>query len=255
MIKILLSGCNGRMGCAVINSCSKTPLCSVIAGVDVMGDSHKNDFPVFTSIDEYVGKCDVIVDFSHHTATAGLLNYGIKKNIPVVIATTGHTIEETNLINEASKVIPIFYSRNMSLGINLLIALAKKAYLTLGNSYDIEIIEKHHNQKLDAPSGTALMIADALKNLKGVDTEYVYDRHTTRKVRNESEIGIHAIRGGTIVGEHDVLFAGNDENITISHSASSRNVFAEGAVRAALFIADKPAGLYNMDDIVNTLLN
>ena len=254
MVKILLTGCNGRMGNAVAKSVSETPDCTIVAGVDVMNSANTYDFPTFVSVDEYNGDCDVIVDFSHHTATEGLLNYAIKNNIPIVVSTTGHTESETQTIKEASMHIPVFYSRNMSIGINVLIALAKKACASLGTAFDIEIIEKHHNQKLDAPSGTALMIADALKETRDCETEYVYDRHMSHKKRDKSEIGLHAIRGGTIVGEHDVIFAGVDETITLSHSASSRNVFAEGAVRAALFLFDKKPGLYNMDNIVNSVL-
>lgn len=254
MINILLTGCNGRMGNAVADSCSSDTDCNIIAGVDVMGGKSSTDFPVFLSINDFKGKGDVIIDFSHHTAVEGLLKFAIESKTPAVIATTGHTPEETELIKNASKEIPVFYSRNMSLGINLLIALAKKACLSLGTSYDIEIIEKHHNQKLDAPSGTALMLADALKETREIETEYVYNRQPLHQKRSQNEIGIHAVRGGTIVGEHDVIFAGKDEVITLSHSASSRKVFAEGAVRAAKFVVGKPAGLYDMNDIVNSII-
>lgn len=254
MINILLTGCNGRMGNAVAASCLNNPECNIIAGIDVMGGKNASDFPVFISFNDFEGKADVIIDFSHHTATEGLLNFAKEKNIPVVLATTGHTPEETKLIKEAAKTIPVFYSRNMSLGINLLIALAKKACLSLGEAFDIEIIEKHHNQKLDAPSGTALMLADALKETRECETEYVYNRQPVHQKRQPTEIGIHAVRGGTIVGEHEVIFAGKDEVITLSHSASSRNVFAEGAVRAAIFLAGKPCGMYDMNDIVNSII-
>lgn len=255
MINILLTGCNGRMGNAVKVSCENNGSCNIVAGVDVNNGKSLYDFPVFLSAEDFTGSCDVIVDFSHHTATEGLLNYAIKKQLPIVIATTGHTEEETALIRNASEKIPVFYSRNMSLGINLLIALAKKACLSLGTDFDIEIIEKHHNQKLDAPSGTALMLADALKETRTVETEYVYNRQPLHQKRKSTEIGIHAVRGGTIVGEHEVIFAGKDEVITLSHSAASRNVFAEGAVKAAEFMAGKPTGLYDMNDIVNSVLN
>ena len=254
MINILLTGCNGRMGNAVAISCANGTDCPLVAGVDVSGGKSCSDFPVHLSVDDFTGDCDVIIDFSHHTATEGLLNYAINKNLPIVLATTGHTAEETEAIKKASKIIPVFYSRNMSLGINLLIALAKKACASLGEDFDIEIIEKHHNQKLDAPSGTALMIADALKETRNCETEYVYNRQPLHQKRSNTEIGIHAVRGGTIVGEHEVLFAGKDETVTLSHSASSRNVFAEGALRAARFMVGKPAGLYNMNDIVDSLI-
>ncbi len=254
MTNILLTGCNGRMGNAVAKSVSENDNCAIIAGVDVMGSKNNTEFPVFVSPDEFCGKCDVIIDFSFHTATDGLLNYAIKNNLPIVIATTGHTEEETLNIKKAAESIPVFYSRNMSLGINLLIALAKRACQSLGTSFDIEIIEKHHNQKLDAPSGTALMIADALKDTREIDTEYVYNRQPVKQKRDKKEIGIHAVRGGTIVGEHEVIFAGKDEIISLSHSAASRDVFAEGAIRAAEFLVGKNAGLYDMNDIVNSII-
>lgn len=254
MINILLTGCNGRMGKAVAQSVSNNENYSIVAGVDVNSSKIGGDFPTFMNPDDFAGQCDVIVDFSFHTATEGFLNYAVSKNIPIVVATTGHTSEETEYIKKAAEKIPVFYSRNMSLGINLIIALAKKACSSLGTSFDIEIIEKHHNQKLDAPSGTALMIADALKETRDCDTEYVYNRQPVKQKRKETEIGIHAVRGGTIVGEHEVIFAGKDEVITLSHSAASRDVFAEGAVRAAQFIIGKAPGLYDMNDIVNSVL-
>lgn len=254
MINILLSGCNGKMGNAVAKSILTNDNCTIVAGVDVIGSKNTSDFPVFLSPDEFSGKCDVIIDFSFHTATEGLLNYAVKNNIPVVLATTGHTKEETEIIKKTSERIPVFYSRNMSLGISLIIALAKKSCSFLGEDFDIEIIEKHHNQKLDAPSGTALMIADALKDTRKTETEYIYDRHNVSQKRQKSEIGIHSVRGGTIVGEHEVIFAGKDEVITISHSAASRNVFAEGAIRAAQFMVGKCPGLYNMNDIIDSLI-
>lgn len=254
MINILLSGCNGRMGNAVVASCSENENCMIVGGIDVMGGPVNYDFPVYVSFNDFPGKCDVIIDFSNHTATEGLLNYAVSKNLPVVISTTGHTEEETQAIRNAAEKIPVFYSRNMSLGINLLIGLAKKACASLGEAFDIEIIEKHHNNKLDAPSGTALMIADAVNEVRNNEMKYVYDRHSRHEKRAVNEIGLHAIRGGTIVGEHDIIFAGKDEVITLSHSAASRRVFAEGAVRASQFIIGKSAGLYNMDDVVNPLI-
>lgn len=254
MTNILLTGCNGRMGNAVAKSVSENENCTIIAGVDVMGNKSTSDFPIFVSPDDFTGECDVIVDFSFHTATEGLLNYAVKNNLPIVVATTGHTEEETVLIKKAAEKVPVFYSRNMSLGINLLIALAKKACKSLGNAFDIEIIEKHHNQKLDAPSGTALMIADALKDTRDIETEYIYNRQPVKQKRQKNEIGIHAVRGGTIVGEHEVIFAGKDEAITLSHSAASRDVFAEGAIRAAQFIVGKSPALYDMNDIVNSII-
>ena len=254
MINILLTGCNGRMGNAVVASCENNENCNIVAGIDVSAGKNASSFPVYESLNDFKGECDVIIDFSHHTATEGLLAYAVSKKLPIVIATTGHTEEETSAIKNAATKIPVFYSRNMSLGINLLIALAKKACLSLGTAFDIEIIEKHHNQKLDAPSGTALMIADALKDTRDIETEYMYNRQPLHQKRQPSEIGIHAVRGGTIVGEHEVIFAGKDEVITLSHSAASRNVFAEGAVRAAIFLKDKSAGLYDMNSIVESII-
>ena len=209
-------------------------------------------YPVYHSIEEFEGRADVMIDFSHHSALPALLAYATRTGTPLVVATTGHTEEELSQMRAAAQQAPIFFSRNMSLGINLLISLCRRAAATLGEDFDIEIIEKHHNQKLDAPSGTALMIADALCE-DGTEHPYVYDRHAERRKRARGEIGLHAVRGGTIVGEHEVLFAGKDECVTLSHSAASREVFATGALRAARFMVGKSAGLYNMDDVVNSL--
>ena len=208
-------------------------------------------FPIFTSPEEFQGKVDVIVDFSHHSALPGLLDYAMATNTPLVVCTTGHTEEETAAMKAAAERVAVFFSRNMSLGINLLISLCRRAAATLGADFDIEIIEKHHNKKLDAPSGTALMIADAIS--EGEEHPYVYDRHAERRARERGEIGLHAVRGGTIVGEHEVLFCGKDEVITLSHSAASREVFATGAIRAARFMKGKSAGFYNMDDVLGDL--
>lgn len=251
MIHLLLSGCGGRMGRAVEASAAESEgKFSVIAGIDISAPSSSSPFPVYQSPEEFPGKAEVIIDFSHHTALPGLLAYAVRTGTPIVVATTGHTDEELALMKRAAEHIPVFFSRNMSLGVNLLIELCKKASLALGESFDVEIIEKHHNQKLDAPSGTALMIADAISSVSGGDREYVYDRHTERKKRDPKEIGIHAVRGGTIVGQHDVLFAGKDELITIAHSATSREVFATGALRAAEFLVGRSAGMYSMSDLV-----
>ena len=249
MLNIMLCGCGGRMGAAVI-AAAKEAGDRIVAGVDI-NPAADSPFPIFTSPDEFQGRADVIVDFSHHSALQGLLAYATKNGTPIVVCTTGHTEEELAAMKEASSIVPVFFSRNMSLGVNLLIALCRRAAATLGDAFDIEIIEKHHNQKLDAPSGTALMIADAISEEK--EHPYVYDRHAERRARAKGEIGLHAVRGGTIVGEHEVMFCGKDEIITLSHSAASREVFATGALRAAHFMTGKPAGLYNMDDVVNTL--
>ena len=191
-----------------------------------------------------------MIDFSHPSALSSLLELGKKRRLPLVLCTTGYSKAQVEELKAASKEIPIFYSRNMSLGINLLIELSKKAAQVLGKGFDIEIIEKHHNQKIDAPSGTALMLADEISTVLPEEPKYVYDRHSRRMKREKNEIGIHSIRGGTIVGEHDVLFAGHHETITRSHTAQSKEVFASGAVNAAIYLCGKPAGLYDMSDLL-----
>ena len=180
-----------------------------------------------------------------------MLDYALKTKTPVVIATTGYSDDQINKIKEASKEIAIFFTFNLSLGVNLICSLAKKAADILGNAFDVEIVEKHHNQKIDAPSGTAIMLANAVNEVFDNKMKYEYDRHSKREKRPKNEIGIHSVRGGTIVGEHDVIFAGRDEVITISHSAASKAVFAAGAVKAAKFIASKKNGLYDMNNIIN----
>lgn len=240
------------MGQAIVRAAAETDSCRIVAGVDVNADSAFPvcSFPVYASIEEFPGKSDVIIDFSHHTALPSLLAYAARTHTALVVATTGHTEEEKAAMAEASATVPVFFSGNMSIGINLLIELAKTAAATLGESFDVEIIEKHHNQKLDAPSGTALMIADALSE-KREATEYTYDRHAVRGKRRSEEIGIHSVRGGTIVGEHEVIFAGNQEIVSLSHTATSREIFANGALKAAAYMAGKPAGMYNMSDLIN----
>ena len=250
-MKIVINGILGFMGKEVRKLCDASYRGSeFFCGVDVFANGEDKD--VFSSLDTVtnIDGADCIVDFSHHEATPALLEYAVAKNVPVVLATTGHTDEEKEIMIGASKNVAIFSSGNMSIGINLLMELCRKASETLGLSFDVEIIEKHHNQKLDAPSGTALMLADAVKSTRD-ETEYVYDRHSVRRKREASEIGIHSVRGGTIVGEHEVLFAGSNEVISLSHSAGSREIFATGALRAAAYVAGKSAGLYNMSDLIN----
>ena len=252
MLNIMLCGCGGRMG-AALTAAAQAAGDRVVAGVDV-NPAADSTYPVFTSPDEFTGHADVIVDFSHHSALSSLLAYAKRTATPIVVCTTGHSEEQLLEMKAAAKEIPVFFSRNMSLGINLLMALCRRAAATLGLDFDVEIIEKHHNKKLDAPSGTALMLADCIKETdESAPRTYVYDRQKERRARARGEIGIHAVRGGTIVGEHDVLFAGKDEVITLSHSAASREVFATGAMRAAHFMKGKPAGFYNMDDVLNEL--
>lgn len=250
MLKIILSGCGGSMGRAVAACAVENSDCAIVTGIDVKGGSD-NTFPVVREPDEITADADVLIDFSNPTLLDSLLRYGIRKNLPLVLCTTGYAKEQVARINAAAEQIPVFYSGNMSLGVNLLIELAKKAAKVLGGSFDIEIIEKHHNRKLDAPSGTALMIADGVSSSLGKEMHYVYDRHSQRKPRESSEIGIHSVRGGTIVGEHDVIFAGPQEVLTLSHSAQSRDIFALGALNAAQFLAGKCKGLYSMSDLLN----
>ena len=248
MIKVILSGCGGRMGKAVAAAVGNEA--RIVAGVDINAASiNASDFPIYESITEFSDKADVIVDFSHHSALPSLLDYAKATKTPVVVATTGHTDEELALMREAASEVAIFHSGNFSIGINLIINLAKQAARTLGADFDIEIIEKHHNKKLDAPSGTALMIANAVADERD-ESEYIYDRHSVRKAREPKEIGIHSVRGGSIVGEHEVIFAGANEVVSISHSAASREIFANGALRAAIYLADKSAGLYSMTDLI-----
>lgn len=255
MTNIILHGCNGRIGRAITNLIKAEENATIVAGVDQFLDT-PNDYPVFKNISECQISADVIIDFSTATAVRPLIDYCLSKKIPAVICTTGLSNEDITYLKDASHKVPIFFSANMSLGVNLLIALAKRATEILGDSgFDIEIIEKHHNQKIDAPSGTALAIADAINDTLDNQYSYCYDRSTRREKRPKQEIGIHAIRGGSIVGEHDILFAGNDEFITLSHQATSREVFANGAIKAAKFLYDKAPGLYDMSHIVNQSLN
>lgn len=249
-MNIILCGCNGKMGQAIVNESQKFCNMNIVAGVDIKPDSSKS-FPIFSSINNVSVKADIIIDFSNPMILESILNYSKNKNIPAVICTTGFSKEQVEKINEASKNIPVFYSGNMSLGINLLIELCQKATNVLGDSFDIEIIEKHHNQKIDAPSGTALMIANGISEHLDEKYEYKYNRTTSREKRKKNEIGIHSIRGGTITGDHEVIFAGKDEIITISHHAASRNIFANGAINAAKYILNKTPGLYKMKNLIN----
>ncbi len=253
MTGILLSGCNGKMGRAVTLSIADNDECEIVAGLDVFNEV-RYGYPVFSSPavvpNDLINKIDVIIDFSNPSALAGLLEFAVSNSIPAVICTTGLNDAQINLIKNASAKIPVFFSANMSLGVNLICELAKKAAKVLGDSFDIEIIEMHHNQKIDAPSGTALMIADAIRNELDGNIKYEYDRHSKREKRTKKEIGIHAVRGGTITGEHEVIFAGHDELIKVSHSARSKELFATGGINAALFICGKPAGQYNMTDML-----
>ncbi len=248
-MKIIICGCNGKMGKAIAESVKKFENFVVVAGVDI-NHSEKNEFPVFESIEQVNLPADVVIDFSHPSALSSVLTYSKKNKIPAVICTTGISCEQIEDIKKAAHNVPIFYSRNMSLGINLLLELAKNATRILGENFDIEIIEKHHNQKIDAPSGTALMIAEEISETLNNNTKYVFDRTQSRLPRSKNEIGIHSVRGGSIPGEHEIIFAGKDETITLSHHAGSRNIFALGALRAAEFIYVQNPGLYSMKDMI-----
>lgn len=249
MTDILLSGCTGKMGHVVAGCVSGRDDCRITAGIDINTDANAG-FPIFTNPAEFTGKADVIIDFSHPSVLKGLLEYAVKNRIPAVIATTGLDEDQKALISEAAKMIPVFFSANMSVGVSLLRELAQKAAKVLGSSFDIEIVEMHHNKKIDAPSGTALMLADAISESLAEKPSYEYNRQAKREPRSKNEIGIHSVRGGTITGEHEIIFAGHDEIISISHSAGSKEIFAAGAVNAAVFIKDKPAGLYSMKELV-----
>lgn len=249
MINTILHGCSGRMGHIITEICEKDENIEIVAGVDAFGSAYAG-YPVFRTLDE-CPEADVIIDFSNSTAIDGLLEYSVRKNVPAVVCTTGLSEEQMSALNKASEKTAILKSANMSVGINLLEALIAEAAPKLAAAgFDVEIVEKHHNQKIDAPSGTAIMLANAINETLDNSKHYVYDRHSRRQKREKSEIGMHSIRGGTIVGEHDIIFAGNDEVITLSHSAASKMVFAEGAVNAAVFLKDKPAGLYDMSQMV-----
>lgn len=249
MIQILLIGCNGHMGRAITQSCRYNENMTIVAGVDAVVNVD-NDYPVYADIFDVKETVDIIIDFSHPKVLNVILKYALEKFLPLVIATTGHSDEQKDMIEKAASSIPILLSANMSLGINLMVDLVKRATKLLHGSFDIEIIEKHHNQKIDAPSGTALLIADAVNStLAGNEMKYVYDRHSSMQKRTRDEIGIHSIRGGTITGEHTIIFAGNDEMIEIKHTAVSKSLFAEGALKAASFLYDKTPGYYKMQDI------
>lgn len=247
-MKILLCGALGKMGRNVAQIVSERDGCEICAGVDIgAGDA---DYPLYCAPSLVKEQADVLIDFSHPSALGGILEYAVQNRMPAVLATTGYASEQIALIRKASERIPVFFSANMSLGVNLLSELAKTAAKVLGGSFDIEIVEMHHNRKIDAPSGTALMLADEIASVLPEKPAYVYDRHEKHERRSRGEIGLHAVRGGTIVGEHEILFCGTDEVVKLCHSAGSKAVFASGAVNAAAFLIGKPAGLYTMHDLV-----
>ena len=249
MLKIINSGCNGKMGHVVQAMCAADPEVTIVAGFGTRQTAL--EYPVYTNPANFTGEADVLIDFSNPAALDNLLAFCVERKIPAVIATTGFSPEQLAQIEEASKSVPIFRSANMSLGINVLLELVKKAASILGATSDIEIVEKHHRRKVDAPSGTALMIADAASSALDYEAEYNFGRHERRMARPKNEIGISAVRGGTIVGEHEIIFAGHDEIIEIRHSAQSREIFANGAVKAAKFLASVGTpGMYDMSQLV-----
>ena len=245
-----MHGCNGHMGQVITNLLKKDTQAQIVAGIDPF-DEGKNEYPVFSSIDKCDLEADVIIDFASAKAIDTLVDFCVEKNMPAVICTTGLSDEQIEKINKASEKTAFLRSANMSLGINTLFKLlqdAAKVFAPAG--FDIELVEKHHNQKLDAPSGTALALADSIKEVVGEDYYYKYDRSKERAKRDAKEIGISAVRGGTIVGEHEVIFAGEDEVIEFKHTAYSKAVFAKGAIEAAKFLDGKKNGLYNMGDVI-----
>ncbi len=249
MTRILLSGCCGKMGRFVASAVAGRKDCEIVAGIDIVDDTTLG-FPVFSNYDEVQVKCDVIIDFSNPSLLPAMLSYAVKTGTGIVLATTGLTDEQIKSVEDAGKTVPVFFSYNMSIGVSLLCELSKVAAKVLGNGFDVEIVEAHHNQKLDAPSGTAIMLGNAIKE-EMPDAYFEYDRHSKREKRHTNEIGIHSVRGGTIVGEHEVIFAGTDEIVKLSHSARSRAIFANGAVNAAVFLKNKENGVYSMTDLVN----
>ena len=244
MLDIILSGCNGRMGHALEAQCSTDTELNIVAGFDILGTSERN-FPIFA----------VPSEFSGSAALSSLLSFCLQRRLPIVLATTGYSQAQLAEIEDASQSIPIFRSGNFSLGVNVLLELVRQAGAMLGEDFDVEIIERHHSKKVDAPSGTALMLVEALAVSLPYEPEYVYDRHMVRRPREHREIGISSVRGGTIAGDHEVLFAGKDEIIELRHCAQSREVFAAGALKAARYLAGRDApGLYGMRDLTNSLL-
>lgn len=248
MIKVLINGCNGRMGQVLVHEIDRFPELLLNCGFDIY-DEGKNAFPVYSKIEDIKEKPDVIVDFSIPVSTFNILNYAVKNNVPVVIATTGFSKEELEEIKVSSTLIPIFQSSNMSFDINLMKRIVSEVARKLKGT-DIEIVETHHNKKVDAPSGTALLLADAINEVMDEELGYNFNRHDLHEKRNPKEIGFSSIRGGNIVGEHSVQFFGEHETFEIKHTSYSRNVFAEGALKAAIFLANQKPGYYGMDDLV-----
>lgn len=250
MVNVIMHGCNGKMGRVITNLVEEDDNIQIVAGIDAY-TGMANEYPVFASIKECDVKADAIIDFSVTAAIDDLLDYAVSTKTPVVVCTTGLSANQLEKINEASKSVAVLRSANMSLGINTLMKILKIATDVLADrGFDIEIVEKHHNQKVDAPSGTALALADCINQELNNEYDYTYDRSTVREKRKKKEIGISAVRGGTIVGEHEVIYAGTDEVIEIKHTAYSKAIFAKGAIDAAKFLANKEAGMYDMSDVI-----
>lgn len=250
MTKVIMCGCNGKMGQVITELIKKDPAMETVAGIDLF-QNRENEYPVFASFSECTVDADVIIDFSNPSLLDDLLDFAAHKNLPIVLCTTGLSEEQLEKVKLTSQKVAILRSANMSMGINTLLKIVRTAAQILAEAgFDIEIIEKHHNQKVDAPSGTALALADEMNQALGEQYQYKYDRSQERVKRNPKEIGISAVRGGTIVGEHDVIFAGTDEVIEFRHTAYSKAIFGRGAVQAAKFLKGKPAGMYDMRDVI-----
>ena len=250
MVKMIMHGCNGKMGQVITKIIKEDINVEIVAGIDKY-KGIPNDYPVFESIDKCDVDADVVIDFSNAAAVDGLLDYCVEKQVPVVLCTTGLSEEQLKKVQEASKKVAVLKSANMSLGVNMLLKLLQDATKILAPAgFDIEIVERHHNQKVDAPSGTALAMADSINAAMNDEYTYIYDRSQVRQKRDKKEIGISAVRGGTIVGEHEVIYAGEDEVIEFKHTAHSKAVFAKGAVDAGKFLKGKDAGLYDMKDVI-----
>ncbi|MCD7981208.1 MAG: 4-hydroxy-tetrahydrodipicolinate reductase [Clostridiales bacterium] len=250
MTRVIMNGCNGHMGRVISDLCAQDADIEIVAGVDIDTESPYG-YPVFSKISDCDAEADAIIDFSHVSCIDALLAYSVERRIPVIVCTTGLSDEQNAAVRAASERVAVLKSANMSLGINTLIELLKPAARTLaGAGFDVEIVEKHHNRKLDAPSGTALALADSVNEAMEHEYEYKLDRSAERKKREKKEIGIQAVRGGTIVGEHEVLFCGTDEVVTFKHTAYSRAIFGKGAIEAAKFLAGKPSGFYDMGDVI-----
>lgn len=258
MTRVAINGCNGRMGQAIsrliLSDVDKQYDCEIVYGIDIV-EANNNPYPVYKSPADVPSdlNVDCLIDFSHFSVVKAIVDFAVARSTPIVVATTGITQKDKQHMQEASCKIPLFYAANYSIGICMLKDLVKRAAVFLGDSFDIEIVEKHHNKKLDSPSGTALALADAVNSVNNDKCEYIYDRHSRSAKRSKNEIGISSVRGGNIIGDHDVIFAGENEVIEISHKAMSRDVFANGAIRAAVFLATQPTGLYNMDSMLSKI--